>query len=171
MIRDKVTEGCEWVSAGEGVATQKHDGTSCLWQDGKLYKRYTLKRGKQAPDSFRPATEPDPNTGKQQGWVPVDDGPEDEWHREALPDRQLLEGCTYELCGPRVQGNPEGLDGYVLIKHGSIVLSGVPRDFDGLRDYLEGQDIEGIVWHHPDGRMAKVKGKDFGLKRSTVGCQ
>ena len=24
-------------------------------------------------------------------------------------------------------------------------------------------DIEGIVWHHPDGRMAKIKRRDFGL--------
>lgn len=35
----------------------------------------------------------------------------------------------------------------------------------GLRSYLANKDIEGIVWHHPDGRMVKIKGKDFGLKR------
>ena len=27
---DKVTEGCEWVLNGEGIATQKLDGTCCL---------------------------------------------------------------------------------------------------------------------------------------------
>ena len=26
---------------------------------------------------------------------------------------------------------------------------------------LKGQGVEGIVWHHPDGRMAKLKGRDF----------
>jgi hypothetical protein len=41
----------------------------------------------------------------------------------------------------------------------------VPRDFDGLREYLAGKDIEGIVWHHSDGRMAKIKLRDFGHKR------
>ena len=24
--------------------------------------------------------------------------------------------------------------------------------------------IEGIVWHHPDGRMAKIKARDFGIQ-------
>jgi hypothetical protein len=27
-------------------------------------------------------------------------------------------------------------------------------------------NIEGIVWHHPDGRMAKLKLRDFGVKRA-----
>jgi hypothetical protein len=26
-------------------------------------------------------------------------------------------------------------------------------------------DIEGLVFHHPDGRMAKIKLRDFGMKR------
>jgi hypothetical protein len=30
---------------------------------------------------------------------------------------------------------------------------------------LAGKDIEGIVWHHSDGRMAKIKLRDFGHKR------
>ena len=25
-------------------------------------------------------------------------------------------------------------------------------------------NLEGIVWHHPDGRWAKIKRRDFGLK-------
>jgi hypothetical protein len=33
------TSGCEWVRDGEGIATRKYDGTSCLVRDGKLYKR------------------------------------------------------------------------------------------------------------------------------------
>jgi hypothetical protein len=27
--------------------------------------------------------------------------------------------------------------------------------------YLASQNIEGIVYHHPDGRMAKIKATDF----------
>lgn len=46
-----------------------------------------------------------------------------------------------------------------------LVLEGVPRTFESLRDYLVGLDIEGIVFQHPDGRMAKIKNRDFGLKR------
>jgi hypothetical protein len=29
-ISTDVTPGCEWVMAGEGVATRKYDGTACL---------------------------------------------------------------------------------------------------------------------------------------------
>ena len=40
-----------------------------------------------------------------------------------------------------------------------------PRTYDQIKDALENTDIEGIVWHHPDGRMVKIKKKDFGFKR------
>jgi hypothetical protein len=38
----------------------------------------------------------------------------------------------------------------------------VPRDLDGLRGWLLAHpQYEGIVWHHPDGRRAKLKHRDF----------
>jgi len=44
--------------------------------------------------------------------------------------------------------------------------SGVARvEKVGFREWLKGRDIEGLVFHHPDGRMAKIKKRDFGLKR------
>ncbi|MFC6661811.1 hypothetical protein [Deinococcus multiflagellatus] len=61
-----------------------------------------------------------------------------------------------------MQGNPEGLTHHALVRHGEAVLPDVPRDFAGLRAYLEARpDMEGVVWHHPDGRMVKLKRKDF----------
>ena len=48
-----------------------------------------------------------------------------------------------------------------------MTLIGGPRDFAGLRQYLRLGAIEGIVWHHPDGRMVKIKAKDFGFRRSV----
>ena len=45
------------------------------------------------------------------------------------------------------------------------VLEGAPRTFARLREWLATQDVEGIVFHHPDGRMAQVTLRDFGLKR------
>jgi hypothetical protein len=53
-----------------------------------------------------------------------------------------------------------------MVEHGLLKLQSAPRTFDALREYLKPQDIEGIVWHHPDGRMAKIKKRDFGLKRA-----
>src|SRR5205814_1654527 len=69
---------------------------------------------------------------------------------------------TYELCGPMILGNPEKFTSLVLVPHGKEILADCPRDFRGLMNYLRGRDIEGVVWHRPDGRMPKPKGTDFG---------
>ena len=169
LIRNEVVPGAEWVLAGEGVATKKYDGTCCMIRDGKLYKRYDVKKGKTPPPNFEAAQEPDEVTGHHPGWVPVGDGPDDQWHREAMKDEWTHEDGTYELCGPKIQGNPEGFDSHKLVPHATHMVKiqdQPPRDFDGIREYLRTSNIEGIVFHHPDGRMAKVKTKDFGMKRT-----
>jgi hypothetical protein len=163
QIYNEVVPGAEWVISGEGVATVKHDGTSCLFQDGKLYKRYDAKKGKTPPAGFIPAQDPDPETGHWPGWLAVGDGPEDRWHREALIFADSLPDGTYELIGPKVQGNPYKNDTHRLIPHGRDAID-APRTFDELREWFKNNVIEGIVWHHPDGRMVKIKRRDFGYK-------
>lgn len=168
--RDEVTPGCEWVLAGEGVATRKWDGSCVLVRGGVLLARYDAKHGKTPPANFEPAQpEADPITGHWPGWVPTD-GPQHKWHVHAflqsggagLPDG------TYEAVGPAFQGNPERLEHNELRRHGGEVHFLVPRTFEGLREYLRGKDIEGLVFHHPDGRMAKVRLDQFGLKRGVL---
>lgn len=168
---NEVLEGSEWVMNGEGVATKKYDGTCCLMEKGVFYKRYTLKKDKIAPLDFVPTTEIGKITGKQFGWRPVTDL--DIYHLEGydklirafkLSNRQIEDG-TYELCGPKVQGNPEKFHCHMLIKHGCLILRRAPRDFYDLKRYFVHNDIEGIVWHHLDGRMVKIKGVDFGINR------
>ncbi len=114
-----------------------------------------------------PAQKPDPITGHHPGWLPIGDGPEDKWHRAVWEDitaaAETTDDGTYELCGPHVQGNSESFAFDVLLPHGAVVLHDVPRDFAGIRAYLVEQVIEGIVWHHPDGRLCKIKRRDFGL--------
>jgi len=164
-VVDKVYAGCEWVLNSEGVATQKLDGTCCMVRDGKLYKRRELREGDVVPESFELVGK-DEETGKSVGWVPVGEGPEDRWHRAAFSS-ELPDG-TYELIGPKVQGNPEGALEHMLVSHNTTrSYADVPRTFGGLREWFRGKDIEGIVWHHPDGRMAKIKLRDFGLKRKA----
>jgi hypothetical protein len=162
---------CDWVFAGEGKATKKLDGTSCLIRGGKLYKRRELRKGDKAPSLFE-LVDVDLETGKIVGWVPVGDGPEDRYHREAFAEITgqgpgYYPDGTYELIGPKIQGNPEGRDSHILFPHGVIVLDGAPRTFNGLREWLVGADMEGLVFHHPDGRMGKIKLRDFGLKRAV----
>lgn len=169
LVRNEVVPGAEWVLAGEGVATQKFDGTCCMVRDGKLYKRYDAKKGKTPPPNFEPAQDYDEVTGHMPGWVPVGDGPEDRWFREAFDSPFVLHDGTYELCGPKVQGNPERLESHCLVQHGFQALPSAPRDFDGIKEYLRTRDIEGIVWWRniddPNCEKVKIKKKDFGFKR------
>lgn len=163
-VTPQVTAGCEWVSAGEGVATRKIDGTSCMVRDGKLYKRRELRKGDKEPPLFERA-DYDEGTGKTVGWVPCDIGSEDRWHMEAFEGKLWADG-TYELIGPKVQGNPEKSPLHRLVPHSLCdAYPDAPRTFEGLQVWLAKRDIEGLVFHHPDGRMAKIKLRDFGLKR------
>lgn len=169
-VLDKPTPECAWVFAGEGVATRKVDGTCCAVMGGQFFKRRELRLDDVRPLGFEMA-DYDVMTEKLVGWVPVGDGPEDRYHREAWESAGILLDGTYELVGPKVQGNPERAKSSLLIKHGdgtAGVINGAPRTFDGLREWLASQNIEGIVFHHPDGRMAKIKLRDFGLKRPKI---
>lgn len=162
-------DNTDWVIAGEGVATRKYDGTSVLIRSGRMFKRYEYKDGKTPPPDFEEA-DYDTTTGKHVGWVAVGWGSEDKWFREAIkggnPDKVSLLDGTYELLGPKVQGNPEKFSKHQLKKHSlATEYENVPIEFDALKKWLADKDIEGLVWHHPDGRMVKIKKKDFGLKR------
>jgi len=173
LVRDELVPGAEWVPAGEGVATRKFDGTCCLVRSGRLFKRYDAKRGKAPPVGFEPAQpDPDPVTGHWPGWLEVGNGNEDRWYREACgpkqnPDATSLPDGTYELCGPKVQGNPEAFAVHTLVRHGATALPSAPRTYGALREYFATVGVEGVVWHHPDGRMVKIKAKDFGIKRAA----
>lgn len=165
-VLNEVTPGCEWVLAGEGVATRKRDGTAVLIQNGQLWRRYDAKRGKKPPAGFVPTQDtPDPETGHFPGWLPVPDDTTESHFRDALELARTLPNGTYELCGPKVQGNSERFERHVLIQHGEERLLAWfhQLDYDSIKTYLAVVGIEGIVWHHPDGRMTKIKSRDFGL--------
>lgn len=166
-VLNQVHPECEWVLAGEGIATRKVDGTCCMVRDGKLFKRQEFKQGQPIPRDFEEVGF-DPETGKRVGWRPVGDGPEDKWHRLGFANLADKADGTYELVGPNTQKNPEKYERDLLVPHAIETLGlpeDPPRDFDGLKAYLDDRDMEGIVFHHPDGRRAKIKKRDFGLKR------
>lgn len=170
-VRNAVLPESEWVTSGEGVATRKWDGMAVLIKNGEPFKRYDAKVGRTPPDNFMPAQpEPDPVSGHWPGWVPAV-GPDAAvalegiaWGKEHLFPGGIPDG-TYEVCGPKIGTrhgpNPERLTEQILVVHGADILANCPRDFDGLMAYLRDLNIEGIVWHHPDGRMAKIKKNDF----------
>jgi len=173
-LLDEQHPDCDWVFKGEGVATQKLDGTCCMIKDGGFFKRREVKKDKPEPFGFI-KEDYDPVTGKEFGWVPVEHS--DKWHLEGLEHlkEHLKKGWgktpqdgTYELIGPKVQGNPEDWPTHDLILHETVSqFHDAPRTMEALKEWLSDKKLEGLVFHHPDGRMAKIKKKDFGLKRNT----
>lgn len=167
QVTEEVHPECLWVIQGEGVPLKKYDGTSCKIQGKHFYKRREVKKDKKVPVMFIEESF-DPVTGKRTGWVPV--MPEDRWHIEAwehYPDGARFDG-TYELVGPKINGNPENFFTHELLRHKGapeIILPDQGKDTfqQSLINYLGDNAIEGIVWHHPDGRMAKIKRRDFGF--------
>lgn len=156
-----------------GLPTRKYDGTAVLIDTSLLdasktvWKRYTLRQGKSPPPTFTPTGDPAPVTGKQAGWVRIDLG--EKYLQEALEAQGGLgawRSGSYELCGPKVNENPEGFERHCLIRHGSRVqVPAPPRNFVGLHTYLSRTPIEGIVWWHNDEPIVKIKTKDFGIPR------
>lgn len=166
-VTDVVTPGCEWVLAGEGVATRKYDGTCVLVRrDGlavNAYARREVKPGKDAPPHFVLA-DYDPETGKTVGWEPAGQSGFAKFIDEAVNAHPLLTPGTYELIGPKIQGNPEGVETHQLVAHATAErypAMNCPKGYDELRSALTALSWEGIVWHHPDGRMVKLKRRDF----------
>jgi hypothetical protein len=163
VIVGNVTPGCEWVLSGEGTATRKYDGTCVMLRDGTWFARREVKRGKPEPANFEPLST-DPETGKTVGWEPVEQSGFTKWHAEARHARGFFTEGTYELCGPKVNGNPESFAGHVLIKHldaERYPAMNAPQSADELVTALLSLPWEGLVWQHPDGRMAKLKRRDL----------
>ncbi len=87
--------------------------------------------------------------------------PDGEWPAEAI--------------GKNIQGNPLNLEGHQVFIFSlpswrdRIQLSDAPYTYAELREYLNTKQssignnclMEGVVWHHPDGSMVKIKRKDF----------
>ncbi|WP_407430578.1 hypothetical protein [Arcticibacter sp.] len=159
-----------WVFNPGVKITRKWDGTACAIINGELYKRYDVKKGKVVPENAIPCQEPDEITGHWPHWIKcdrLDNG--SKWHFEAFDYAPGLHDGTYELCGPKIQGNPEKLSNHYLIAHGKDVIAlsqEAEITFDRIKLYLENNDVEGIVFHEPlTGKMCKIRKSDFGIKR------
>jgi hypothetical protein len=172
LVTSEPNPVCTWVLDGEGTATRKWDGTCTLLSGtGHWWARREVKRGKEIPIGFL-AEEYDEVTGKHVGWEPMAQSSFAKIHVEAVANSDVTAAGTYELLGPKINGNPDGFETHVLIEHGWAALSerldieSAPRDYEGLRDWLSKRPYEGLVFHHPDGRMAKIKRRDFQPKEA-----
>jgi hypothetical protein len=157
-----VTPGCEWVLEGHGVATRKYDGTCVLLDDsGDWWARREVKPGKNIPPGYR-SVQHDETTGKLVGWEPAEQSSFLRYLAQAREIRSNWPGGTYELCGPKINRNPEALERHTLIRHATAERVELDdRTYDEIADFLRRHQWEGLVFHHPDGPMAKIKTRDF----------
>jgi hypothetical protein len=168
-VIDQPRKGCEWVFTGEGRATEKVDGTNI---------RLTVRAGQVVRvEKRRNPSKLQKQQGIIDGWyIDADESAkEDKWIFEAMrgtdvagwPDGEH----SVEALGPSIQGNPLGLTRHLCVPFNLEIpaYDDVPRTYDGLKRFLGALDsrfapghlAEGIVFHHPDGRRAKIKRKDF----------
>lgn len=191
----QITPGCEWVMEKAWPAHRKYDGT-CVGLflsvkgevrinegvgSGEIDKpedltevwmsRREVKQGHEFPDNFE-IEQFDSTTKKTFGWEPVEQSPFYKHFLEAeagLPNRYL---GTYELCGPKVNGNPEKFKNHRLVHHWSTELladvhvldiheMSVEDAYEALKATLSYMPVEGVVWYGMGHGMVKLKHKDF----------
>nr|WP_199002728.1 hypothetical protein [Flavobacterium sp. ASV13] len=168
-VVNKLNAENAWVMNGEAIATRKFDGTAVAIIGGELFKRLDAKKGRSIPSNAIPCQEADLITGHHPHWVKCDRvKSEDKHFFEGFDRLELKTDGTYELCGPKVQGNPENFEKHTLVKHGSEIIDLENFVFEDLKVFLmnDETDMEGIVFHHiSDDRMCKLRKSDFGIKR------
>lgn len=168
-VVDRVRAGCEWVVEGQGQATEKLDGMNV---------RLTIRSGQLVRlEKRRNPNKLQKKGGIVDGWYvdAIENSKEDQWIFEASnktvfadwPDGE--HPC--EALGPKIQGNSLGLHDYVCVPFDLEipVYEDTPRTFMSIREqvmtlpskYSPEHLAEGIVFHHSDGRRAKIKRKDF----------
>ena len=168
-VVERVRAGCEWVFDGQGAATEKLDGTNI---------RLTVRAGAVVRvEKRRNPSKAHKARGIVDGWyVDADEhAADDKWIFEAArntdtsawPDGE--HSC--EALGPRIQGNGLDLQAHTCVPFNLEipVYEIADRSFNGLKASLAelesrfapGHLAEGIVFHHPDGRRAKIKRRDF----------
>lgn len=168
-VLPEVNPVASWVidDAARVQATVKYDGTCMLLDSyGMWWSRRQVRPDRAVPENYVPV-EHDPATGKTRGWIPAEQSQYRDFHAEALELHGYQRPGTFELVGPRIGKNPHRLSRHRLLSHGCTPMEGIPTDFHALAEYLHihqwtwGGYLEGVVWHHEDGRMAKIKTKDF----------
>lgn len=178
---NEVTPGLEYVLEDPGaIPTVKYDGSCCSividpdTHELCFFKRYDAKKGRKIPAGAIPCqTEPDPVTGHWPHWLEISaTDPADKWYREAFDNFVYNNGwgmCTadpgtYEAIGPHFQGNPYNLERDTLIMHGSVPIKDLVMSYDGIKEWLQKHEEEGIVFWYDGAPVCKIKRSDFGFR-------
>jgi hypothetical protein len=174
-VTDVPNPDCAWVFEGAGSATRKFDGTCVMLDEhGDWWARREVKPGKTPPAGFVEVAF-DNATEKTVGWEPIAQSAFAKWQAEAVDNIESIGDDerdvpwapgTFELIGPKINGNPERRAEHTLVRHSHAeAFSFDDRSYAELRRILlflnEKYGYEGVVFHHEDGRMAKLKSRDL----------
>jgi len=179
----KVHPNAQWVLSEQlARATQMYDGIVYRFLRNNFSKRFIRTRNCETPLGYRPSQSSANEDGSYPGWVPIP--PDEPILKEARNNSNPTQEGTYELCGPTINNNPEGLKNHQFFKHGDKILPDFPRYkdpirrtprdvaiankvfYDQIEEYLKTRNIEGVVFYHTNTtKIAKIKKKDFGLPR------
>ena len=162
-VTNQINPECQWVFDGKGIATIKYDGTCVIFDGDNWLARREIKAGGNVPDDFI-LVNYDEVTRKTIGWVPVETSSFYKYFLEAYDPEYPYRGeGTYELCGPKINGNPEGFTQHVLVPHGWDQVEVEDRSYEGIRNFLLNtldKGHEGIVFWYGT-KKAKIKRRDF----------
>lgn len=195
FVIPELTPSCEWVMEKAWPAHRKYDGTCVglfLSVKGEVrinegvgseeidkpedltevwMSRREVKQGHEFPDGFE-IEQFDPTTKKTFGWEPIEQSSFYKHFQEAVDGLSKRYLGTYELCGPKINGNPEGFKKHTLVHHWSTELlanvhvldiheMSVEDAYEALKMTLGYMPVEGVVWYGMGHGMAKLKRKDF----------
>ncbi len=151
------------------TATEKIDGTNIrVTVRSHMVVRVEKRRNPDKIQKHKGITEP--------WYVDASDSSEDKWIMDAVKNTNFAgipDGeWSGEAVGPNIQGNPLNLEKHEVVfftLNQAPIFENVPTDFEGLKAWLPAQKskygnncgIEGIVWHCSNGKMMKIKTKDF----------
>lgn len=152
-----------------GIATEKLDGMNIrVTVRNHTVVRVEKRRNPDKIQKYKGIIEP--------WYVDASESSEDKWIMDAVKNTDFSEipdgEWSGEALGTNIQGNPLNLptNRIVFFSLGQApIFDNVPTSFEELKVWLPAQkskygtdcDIEGIVWHLPDGDMYKIKTKDF----------
>lgn len=171
-VTPQVTKSCEWVLNGEGIATEKLDGTNVmvvLHLDGRhtVHKRVNPDKEEKKLD-IQPVNMPvDPLDKNDRYSIEAVDN-----FIKRYPEHGLYGVIYGEVIGEKIQTNRYGLDYRIwipFIPPYVTIIPDVPRIYEDLKNYLVPEresvaypehPIEGIVFHNWYS-SAKIKVEDF----------
>jgi hypothetical protein len=163
LVPHEVNPDAAWVLTANAMPTVKKDGTNIL---------VVVERGTCIDvQKRRNPTREEKALGQEPGYVATSRNDPQDKHIFAAVDATDFSAWpdgswSCEALGPKIQGGVESDKPclYPFSWRPEWITEAIPLTYEGIKAYLEVNEIKGIVWHEQNGlRACKIKRRDFGL--------